>query len=66
MITLSRGTAEVVSARPLESIRGRRAMFDVVPPDASTEPIDMRVFLKSGERTLSETWLYQWTPPPAR
>ena len=62
VITLSRGKAELVSARPLASINGRRAMFDVVPPDASAEPIDMRVFLRSGEKTLSETWLYQWTP----
>lgn len=62
VITLSRGTAELVSARPLASIRGWRAMFDVRPPDASEQPIDIRMYLRLGERALTETWLYQWTP----
>ena len=62
VITLSRGTTELVSARPLDSIKGWRAMFDVRPPDASAQPIDIRLFLRSGERALTETWLYQWTP----
>ncbi len=64
VITLSRGTTEIVSARPLDAIKGWRAMFDVVPPDASTEPIDIRLFLRLGGKALTETWLYQWTPPP--
>lgn len=62
IVTLSRGAAELVSARPLASINGWRAMFDVRPPDASTQPIDMRLYLRSGERALTETWLYQWAP----
>ena len=37
------------------SIKGWRAMFDVRPPDASDEPIDMRLFLRSGEQALTET-----------
>jgi glucans biosynthesis protein len=63
IVTLSRGTAELVSARPLDAIRGWRAMFDLRPSDASALPIDIRLFLKLGERALTETWLYQWTPP---
>jgi glucans biosynthesis protein len=63
VITLSRGTAELVSARPLASINGWRAMFDVRPADASAQPIDMRLFLRVGERALTETWIYQWAPP---
>jgi glucans biosynthesis protein len=62
IITLSRGQTELVSARPLASISGWRAMFDVRPAAASTEPIDMRMFLRLGERALTETWIYQWTP----
>jgi glucans biosynthesis protein len=31
-------------------------------PDASAEPIDIRLFLRLGEKALTETWLYQWTP----
>ena len=29
------------------------------------EPIDMRLFLRLGPSTLTETWLYLWTPPHA-
>ncbi|HEY0179790.1 MAG TPA: glucan biosynthesis protein D [Dokdonella sp.] len=65
VISLSRGRTEIVSARPLDSVHGWRAMFDLVP-DASPEPVDLRLFLRSGGRALSETWIYQWTPPPNR
>jgi periplasmic glucans biosynthesis protein len=64
VITLSRGEAELVSARPLASINGWRAMFDVHVPDMTQQPVDLRMFLRSGDRALTETWLYQWTPPP--
>ena len=42
----SRGNVEIASARPLESIQGYRAMFDLRLPDASEGPIDMRLFLR--------------------
>jgi len=33
-------------------------------PDASPEPIDLRLFLRDAKgHALTETWLYQWTPP---
>lgn len=66
VITLSRGQTELVSARPLASISGWRAMFDVRPPDGSTEPIDIRLFLRVEDRTLTETWIYQWAPAAHR
>ncbi len=62
IVSASGGKIELVSARPLASIKGYRAMFDVRPSDE--KPIDLRLFLRSGEKALSETWLYQWTPPP--
>ncbi|MDR5859741.1 glucan biosynthesis protein D [Halomonas eurihalina] len=65
VIAASRGRVEITSARPLDAIEGYRAMFDVVPPDEGTEPITLRLYLKSGDRPLTETWLYEWTPPPA-
>ena len=37
-----------------------RAQFDFTPAGAAV--VDMRLFLKLGERTLSETWLYQLHP----
>lgn len=63
VITASRGRTEISSARPLASGSGYRAMFDLVPDD-SLEPIDLRLQLKLGEQVLTETWLYQYTPPP--
>jgi glucans biosynthesis protein len=39
-------------------------MFDIVPP-AGTEPIDLRLYLSHEGQALTETWLYQWTPPAA-
>jgi periplasmic glucans biosynthesis protein len=38
-----------------------RAQFDFTP--AGSEPVDLRLFLRLGDRTLSETWLYQYLPP---
>jgi glucans biosynthesis protein len=64
VITVSRGEIEIPSARPLEAIKGWRAIFDIKPNDASVEPIDLRLVLRSEGKTLTETWNYQWTPPP--
>ena len=63
VIQASRGKVEIVSARPLEEINGWRAMFDLRPTDDGIEPIDLRLYLRSGSQTLTETWVYQWTPP---
>ncbi|HTU26096.1 MAG TPA: glucan biosynthesis protein D [Pirellulales bacterium] len=64
VITASRGEIELTSARPLAAIDGWRAMFDLKPTDDSTEPIELRLYLREKGKALSETWLYQWTPPP--
>ena len=63
VITASRGEVEITSARPLDSIRGFRAMFDLKLADDNPEPVNLRLFLRTGRETLTETWLYQWTPP---
>lgn len=63
VIEASRGKVEIASARPLQSIKGWRAMFDIRPTDNSLEPINLRLFLRSDGQPLSETWIYQWTPP---
>lgn len=65
VITVSRGSVEITSARPLDSVHGYRAMFDL-KPDASNAPIDLRVYLTAGGQPLTETWLYQWSPPAER
>jgi glucans biosynthesis protein len=63
VITASRGEIEITSARPLTAIDGWRAMFDVKPTDDSVEPIDLRLYLRHNDKPLTETWIYQWTPP---
>ncbi len=63
VVQTSRGRLETVSCRPLHEIGGYRAMFDVVPPDDSSAQIDLRLYLKDASGALSETWLYQWSPP---
>ncbi len=63
--TASRGAGvEVVSSRALAPAQGWRATIDVVPPDAGTDPITLRLFLRAGGQALSETWVYEWSPPP--
>ena len=62
VISVSRGEVEITSARPLSAIDGYRAMFDLVPDD-SVEPINIRLYLRLGTEALTETWLYQYTPP---
>jgi glucans biosynthesis protein len=64
VITASRGQVEIASARPLTSIKGWRAMFDLKPTDDSTEPINLRLYLAVNDQPLTETWIYQYTPPP--
>lgn len=65
VITTSAGRIEITSVRPQHATNGFRAMFDVVPPDDSETPINLRLHLEADGRVLSETWTYQWTPPPA-
>jgi glucans biosynthesis protein len=37
-----------------------RAQFDLTVP--GTEPVEMRLYLRNGNETLSETWAYQYHP----
>jgi glucans biosynthesis protein len=65
VVDVSRGIAEDVVARPLKEIGGWRAEFDL-RPDGSQEPIDLRLYLRQGDRALTETWVYQWFPVARR
>ena len=64
VIAASCGKIELASARPQFESKGYRAMFDLALFDDSLEPIDLRMYLRTGTEPLSETWMYQWTPPP--
>jgi glucans biosynthesis protein len=37
-----------------------RALFDLTVEGA--EPIEMRLYLRAGDKVLTETWLYQYRP----
>ncbi|MGO9994265.1 MAG: glucan biosynthesis protein [Steroidobacteraceae bacterium] len=63
VVTTSRGQTEHVTAHFVEEFNGYRALFDVKPTDDSVEPIDLRLYLRVDGRPLTETWIYQWTPP---
>jgi glucans biosynthesis protein len=63
VISASRGVVQIPSARPLDAIGGYRAMFDLRPETDSVAPIELRLTLCADGQALSETWLYQWTPP---
>jgi glucans biosynthesis protein len=64
VISASRGRIELASARPLVPLRQWRAMFDVALTDDSVEPVNLRLFLSLDGQALTETWLYQYSPPP--
>ncbi len=61
-ISVSRGRVEITAARPLSATDGYRAMFDLVP-DESEEPIELRLYLSLNGESITETWLYQYSPP---
>jgi glucans biosynthesis protein len=63
VVTVSRGMTEHVTAHYVEEFNGYRALFDVKPTDDTVQPIDLRLYLRVDGRPLTETWIYQWTPP---
>ncbi|ANF58594.1 glucan biosynthesis protein D [Halotalea alkalilenta] len=64
VITISGGEVRDVHVLYVEPFDGYRILFDWYPTSDAVDPIDMRLFLRSGDDTLSETWLYQYFPPP--
>lgn len=63
VLEASGGRIEITSVRPQHAIHGFRCMFDVVPPDETQNPINLKLYLEADGRPLTETWIYQWTPP---
>jgi glucans biosynthesis protein len=60
IVWVSRGTISDAFTEPVpDGIPGHwRAQFDLAV--AGNEPVEMRLFLRTDDRVLSETWLYQW------
>lgn len=61
VLTTSRGEVSNSYNHPVVSQPGRwRALFDIRAEGA--EPVDMRGYLRKGDRALTETWIYQYFP----
>ncbi len=58
----SRGTFSYIFTEAVpDDVAGHwRAQFDLTV--TGPEPVEMRLFLRAGEKILSETWLYQYHP----
>ena len=66
VIWASRGTQSLIMMEAVpDNVPGHwRLFFDLAVE--GDEPVDMRVFLKQGNTTLSETWLYLFEPTTLR
>jgi glucan biosynthesis protein len=63
VISASNGQIKDIHVLPLDPIKGFRILFDWYPTNDSVDPVEMRLFIRTQDRTLSETWLYQYFPP---
>jgi len=63
VVSASRGTFgpyQLIEAVP-DGVPGHwRVQFDLIVE--GPDPVEMRAFLKSGDQTLTETWLFQYHP----
>ncbi|MFO1420032.1 MAG: glucan biosynthesis protein D [Candidatus Competibacteraceae bacterium] len=62
VISASRGEIQDSAARPILDSNRWRCHFDLIANGG--EPVDLRCYLRDAEGALTETWLYQWSPPP--
>ncbi len=60
IIDASRGKISYVFMTPLPDIKRWQCHFDLTTSGA--DPVDLRLFLRLGDKTASETWLYQFRP----
>jgi glucans biosynthesis protein len=62
VLSAPRGTFSYIFTEAVpDGVAGHwRAQFDYTPDGDA--PVDMRLYLRSGGQTLSETWLYQYRP----
>jgi periplasmic glucans biosynthesis protein len=65
VITASRGRIELSSARRIVPRPSEwRVAFDLALTSDIVDPVNLRLFLSVEGQALTETWLYQYTPPP--
>ncbi len=64
VITTSRGTTPSTSPRTMSRSSTAIARCSMSGrPTTVADPIDLRLYLRIDGRPLTETWIYQWTPP---
>jgi glucans biosynthesis protein len=61
IISTSRGKILQPAARPVVGGDTWRCNFDLLVD--GKDPVDLRLFLKDAKGALTETWIYQYTPP---
>lgn len=61
VVSASRGTLKDIKVNKLPSGKGHWRTFFDLHVDGK-EPVELRLYLKSGDKTLSETWMYQYLP----
>ncbi len=62
VVAASRGEIRDPVVKPVAESQRWRCHFDLVA--SGREPVDLRCYLSGPDGALSETWLYQWSPPP--
>ncbi|MHB1678050.1 MAG: OpgD/OpgG family glucan biosynthesis protein [Sulfuriferula sp.] len=64
VVTVTRGTITSVATEvvPNGGPAHWRTLFDLGGLENGTDPAEIRLFLRSGDQTLTETWLYQYHP----
>ena len=60
VITMSRGELRAAAARLVHALDAWRVEFDVAADGG--DPVNLRCYLRIGDRALTETWVYQWHP----
>ncbi|WP_426750584.1 glucan biosynthesis protein [Myxococcus sp. Y35] len=61
VITAAKGQVLRSTIQRHEPSGGWRTTFEL-EPDGTSEPIELRAFLRRGSETLTETWSYLWIP----
>ena len=62
VVSTSRGAIDNAYVIKVVDTDRWRALFDLQVEGSA--PVDLRMYLKLGDTTLSETWLYQYFPQP--
>jgi len=60
VLNATNGKLENENVLQIEGTKRWRAFFDIEPENMN--PVDIRAYLRLGDRALTETWLYQYIP----